>query len=79
MKGLEGKRVLVTGGASGIGAATVVRFLEEGSRVCVIDRDAEANERFKHEHPKVTANFSPTAFGTTYTLEHPMNQGIAQL
>ena len=42
MRGLETKRVLITGGASGIGAATAARFLEEGSVVCVLDRDAEA-------------------------------------
>ncbi len=30
MRGLADKRVVVTGGASGIGAATVERFLEEG-------------------------------------------------
>jgi NAD(P)-dependent dehydrogenase (short-subunit alcohol dehydrogenase family) len=39
MKGLSGKRVVITGGAQGIGAATVTRFLEEGSRVAVIDRE----------------------------------------
>ena len=39
MRGLKDKRVLITGGASGIGAATAARFLEEGSRVCVLDRD----------------------------------------
>lgn len=42
MKGLRAKRVVVTGGASGIGAATVARFVEEGSRVVVIDRDEAA-------------------------------------
>ncbi len=49
MRGLKDRRVLITGGASGIGAATAARFLEEGSRVCVLDRDAEACGRIKHE------------------------------
>jgi meso-butanediol dehydrogenase / (S,S)-butanediol dehydrogenase / diacetyl reductase len=51
MRGLKDKRVLITGGASGIGAATAARFLEEGSRVCVLDRDAAACERIKRELP----------------------------
>lgn len=49
MRGLKNKRVLITGGASGIGAATTARFLEEGSQVCVLDRDAEACARIKRE------------------------------
>jgi NAD(P)-dependent dehydrogenase (short-subunit alcohol dehydrogenase family) len=39
VQGLKGKRVVVTGGASGIGAATVARFVDEGCRVVVVDRD----------------------------------------
>jgi NAD(P)-dependent dehydrogenase (short-subunit alcohol dehydrogenase family) len=39
---LAGRRVVVTGGASGIGLATVERFAAEGSRVVVLDRDADA-------------------------------------
>jgi meso-butanediol dehydrogenase/(S,S)-butanediol dehydrogenase/diacetyl reductase len=49
MRGLKDKRVLITGGASGIGAATAARFLEEGARVCVLDRDATACGHIKHE------------------------------
>ena len=49
MKGLKDKRVLITGGASGIGAATAARFLEECSRVCVLDRDERACEDVKRE------------------------------
>lgn len=51
MRGLKDKRVLITGGASGIGAATSARFLEEGSRVCVLDRDAQACAHIRHELP----------------------------
>lgn len=51
MRGLQDKRVLITGGASGIGAATAARFLEEGSRVCVLDRDDKACEHIKQELP----------------------------
>lgn len=38
MKRFDGKVVVVTGGASGIGAATVDAFLAEGARVAVLDR-----------------------------------------
>ncbi|MBB6511062.1 NAD(P)-dependent dehydrogenase (short-subunit alcohol dehydrogenase family) [Rhizobium soli] len=41
---LQGKTVLVTGGASGIGAALVRAFAEQGSRVGFLDRDVEAGE-----------------------------------
>ena len=41
MRGLRGKRVLISGGSSGIGLATAERFLEEGSRVFVCGADAD--------------------------------------
>jgi NAD(P)-dependent dehydrogenase (short-subunit alcohol dehydrogenase family) len=53
MRGLEGKNVLVTGGASGIGQATAMRFLEEGCAVCVLDRDADARDRVARELPNL--------------------------
>ena len=39
MRGLRGKRVLISGGSSGIGLATAQRFLEEGSRVFLAGLD----------------------------------------
>ncbi len=51
MRGLKGKNVLITGGASGIGEATAVRFMEEGCSVCVIDRSGEACERAQKQRP----------------------------
>ena len=38
MRGLAGKRVVVTGGTSGIGAATAQRFRDEGCEVVVLAR-----------------------------------------
>jgi meso-butanediol dehydrogenase / (S,S)-butanediol dehydrogenase / diacetyl reductase len=53
MRGLKSKRVLITGGASGIGAATAARFLEEGSSVFVLDRDAEGCKQIQVQLPNL--------------------------
>ncbi len=41
MNRLEGKRILITGGASGIGQATALRLLDEGAAVVAADVAAE--------------------------------------
>lgn len=53
MRGLRDKRVLITGGASGIGAATAARFLEEGSQVVVLDRDDKGRAEIQRQLPKL--------------------------
>ena len=53
MRGLEGKRILVTG-ASGIGAAVANRFLQEGSKVVVLDRDPKGREQVKLDLPDLS-------------------------
>jgi meso-butanediol dehydrogenase/(S,S)-butanediol dehydrogenase/diacetyl reductase len=54
MRGLEGKRIVVTGGTSGIGEATSRRFLDEGARVVALaigeDEVATAAERIPGLH-----------------------------
>jgi 3-oxoacyl-[acyl-carrier protein] reductase len=43
MREFDGKVALVTGGASGIGAATVAMFVERGAAVASVDLDAAAS------------------------------------
>lgn len=54
MQGLNHKKVLITGGASGIGAAATARFLQEGSVVVVLDRDEAGCWRIKEKHPDIS-------------------------
>lgn len=42
---LKGQSVLVTGGASGIGALTVEAFAAQGAKVGFLDRDAQGSKR----------------------------------
>ncbi len=42
---LAGRKVLITGGASGIGFATARRFVAEGARVALLDRDEKSLEQ----------------------------------
>ena len=53
MRGLKDKRVLITGGARGIGAATAARFLEEDARVVVLDCDSAGRHRLESEMPSL--------------------------
>ncbi|MGN7292476.1 SDR family oxidoreductase [Rhizobium sp. SAFR-030] len=53
MRPRAGLRVLVTAGASGIGAAIAGAFLEAEAKVLICDIDAVALAAFAEQHPKV--------------------------
>ncbi|ODM89043.1 L-xylulose reductase [Orchesella cincta] len=50
-----GKRVLITGGAGGIGRQIVQRFHDDGAIVLALDKDSDAIEQLQKELPNVTA------------------------
>lgn len=47
----QGQRVVVTGGANGIGRATAQRFAEAGARVVILDLDESATEATVEDLP----------------------------
>jgi NAD(P)-dependent dehydrogenase (short-subunit alcohol dehydrogenase family) len=63
---LDGRVAAVTGGASGIGEATVRRFLAEGASVAFCDRDGERGRRVAAELQTAGAKvaFTQTDVGT---------------
>ena len=63
---LENMKCVITGGASGIGAATVRRFVREGADVCILDRDLVSAERLASE-----------CGGETFALELDVRQETA--
>src|SRR3990170_941766 len=81
MRGLTGKRVLITGGGGGPGLAAARRFLEEGSQVVLLDRDETACRRAEHELPGVAgvlrADVSePSAVAMAFERLHALLGGI---
>ena len=56
---LAGKRVAITGGASGIGFATASRFVQEGSRVALIDRDGAGLSERASNCPEPKCSLKP--------------------
>jgi cis-3,4-dihydrophenanthrene-3,4-diol dehydrogenase len=61
---LEGRRALVTGGASGIGRAVVERFVQEGATVAVLDASEEHLGALRKDLPGVV-----TIVGDVSSLE----------
>jgi meso-butanediol dehydrogenase/(S,S)-butanediol dehydrogenase/diacetyl reductase len=78
MRGLEGKRVVITGGASGIGAATAARFLCEQSKVVIVDRDERACDRIREELPALVATLIADV-ADSKQVHHAMGNAILVL
>lgn len=59
MRGLSGKRVILTGGGSGIGRSIALRFAEEGADVAIFDMDLDGGKEtvrmIKEANGKATA------------------------
>ena len=67
MQTLSGKRVMITGGAAGIGQATARLLAREGAAVAIVDIDAE--------HGQATAEEINTAGGTAFFVRADVSRG----
>jgi len=70
---LKDKRVVVTGGANGIGYATVRRFINEGSKVAILDNDQEALDNAQSQLPLLTGGICADV-GSTDEIEAAFKQ-----
>jgi len=85
MSEFSGKTVLVTGAASGIGAACARWLGERGARLVLVDRDGDALERFDPDCPceRIVGDVADEALwdrmeGEIVSLDHAvLNAGIA--
>jgi len=78
MKRLEAKRAVITGGGSGVGAATARRFLEEGAAVVLVDRDRAAGKRIERELPGLAAVL-PADVSIRDEAERAVSEAISRL
>ncbi len=62
MRGLAGRRALVTGAASGIGASTAARFRAEGMAVLTVDRAGDADLALDVTAPDAAEAMAEAAF-----------------
>ena len=76
---LKGKRVLITGSASGIGRAAARLFAAEGAELTLCDRDHLQNENLAHEIDRVGGQVQAiqTDVGEPDDMENAINAAVA--
>jgi meso-butanediol dehydrogenase/(S,S)-butanediol dehydrogenase/diacetyl reductase len=76
---LENKTAIITGGASGIGAATARKFVAEGARIVISDVDEERGNKVAAEFATGLATFIPCDVGNMDQVSHLISKGLDRL
>jgi len=74
---LKDKGIIVTGGASGIGAATVRRIVAEGGRAVIADLDREGGEALVNELGEDKARYVETDVFNTEQVDRLFDEAEA--
>lgn len=61
MQGIQGKKVLITAGAAGLGKATAVALLNAGAKVHVCDIDTQALADLSNTHKDISSSITNVA------------------
>ena len=77
MNQLAGKVAVITGGGGGIGGATSRRFVEEGAKVAVLDKNATAAQTITDE--LTDAGGQSIALGIDITDLGGLKQGLIEI
>ena len=72
------KVAFVTGGATGIGRATVDKFLQQGMKVGVLDINREAIDELSQHYPPEAAVFTPGDVRRSDSIKHPVSHTVAK-
>lgn len=75
---IRGKTAVVTGGASGLGLATVKSLLDQGARVAVFDLNAEAGEAVVAEHGSDKVMFRSVNVSDADSVSSAINDVVDQ-
>jgi NAD(P)-dependent dehydrogenase (short-subunit alcohol dehydrogenase family) len=78
MMRLDGKVALITGGASGIGLATVRKFVREGAKVMIADIDKAGAEKAARQIAEEGHNGSVAAVGVDVSAYAEVEAAVAE-
>jgi NAD(P)-dependent dehydrogenase (short-subunit alcohol dehydrogenase family) len=73
---IEGLVAIVTGGASGLGEATVLRFIEEGVKVVIADVQEELGKKLEEKLGKSKAIFVKTDVSSEEAVDNLVKKAV---
>jgi NAD(P)-dependent dehydrogenase (short-subunit alcohol dehydrogenase family) len=78
---LQGKKVIITGAANGIGRATALCFAAEGSRIVLLDKDVQGLEQVKAEALALgaEASFAQADLSSNEGITRAFDEALGQL